>query len=172
MKTCSVFVVLAALVLPSPSFAQDSSPADFQEFLDAWGGRWTGTGTDYDGNETVGHADCRVAGDGHTMIANVYVGDASGIWFIVFDSNAKRIRAQWGQSGGEANQAILYKDGEDWIQEGTGSNGDGKKITFKHRISISAEGTKHQWTRNLEVDGENKTANDTWKRVAGSFERK
>ncbi|MCS7466712.1 hypothetical protein NZK35_08655 [Stieleria sp. ICT_E10.1] len=172
MKTCSVFVFLAALVFSSPSFAQESSPADFQEFLDAWEGRWTGTGTDIDGNEMVGHADCRVAGDGNTMIVNVYMGDASGIWFIVYDSNAKRIRSQWGQSDGEATQAILYKDGEDWIQEGSGSNGEGKKITYKHRISISGDGPTHRWTRTLMVDGEKKTAKDTWQRVAGSFQEK
>ncbi len=169
MKNCSVLVVLAALFFSSPLFAQESSPAEFQEFLDAWEGRWVGKGTGYDGKDFVGHADCRVAGDGKTMIVNVYNGEASGIWFIVFDRHAKRIRSQWGQSDGEATQAILYKDGDDWINEGVGSSGDGKKSTFKHRISISAEGTKHQWTRSQVVDGEDKTARDTWQRVAGSY---
>ena len=171
MKTCSVFVVLAALVFCSPSFAQESSSADFHEFLDAWEGRWKGTGSGFDGNEIVGHADCRVAGDGNTMIVNTYMGDASGIWFIVFDSNSKRIRSQWGQSDGEATQAILYKDGEDWIQEGSGSNSESKRITFKHRISISGGGNTHKWTRNHVVDGETETASDTWQRVSNSPKR-
>ena len=162
----SVFLALFAFTLAPSAFAQESSPEQFQEMLEAWEGRWKGSGTDEDGNEMVAIADCRIAGDGTTLICNSYMGEESGIWFIVYDRAAKRIRSQWGQSDGEAAHAIIFKDGKDWVQKGTGSTPDGKKTEYTHRISISNNGNTHEWKRTRQVDGATQTSGDTWQRLS------
>ncbi|TWU24462.1 hypothetical protein [Novipirellula artificiosorum] len=172
------FVLSVAFVtlLTAPfSFAQESSRQDFDDFCKAWQGRWVGDLALNSDDPQFGKGDDVVAGlalcqtieDGNALLARVYMGEESGTWFVSYDSIAKRIRSTWCTAGGNTNQSILYKATDGWIQEGSGSDGEGKIREFKDHVTVTDEGDTHTWTGSMTLDGEAVKVNpNVWQRVS------
>lgn len=171
-----VILLISTLLIPSTCLAQEMSRSDYEAFCDAMLGRWVGEMTPVAqgdafgeaGKTITGYASSRMTEDGNALLCKVYGGEGTGTWLIAHDARAKQIRTMWINSAGDVDQALILRDGADWIERGEGSTEDGKVIVFENRLTISDGGKTHTWTGKSSRGGEpNAPRHDVWRRVDG-----
>jgi hypothetical protein len=174
MKIVGFTTALLVAVLSVQVFAQESTSQDFQEFCQAWEGRWVcdmALVTDSPGigkkdEKFTAYADCKVAHDGNAMICKGYGGKGSNTWIVVYDAGNKQIRGLWVTSGGDVSHSILYKKGDKWIEKCRGSQADGTKTQVTFTVTISDSGKTHTWTGTSTIGGkEMDEKTNVWHRV-------
>ena len=173
MRSLTAVVILAALA--STALGQDSSQEDFAAFGRDMTGRFVGDvklvtdwpGEGKQGDKITGYAELRPVVDGSALSLTYYGGSGSGVALIMYDAGAKKIRWIGASSGGTYWNRVVYKSGDDWISEVSGSLPDGKQLQGKLKLTISDEGNTHTWTGQL-ITGDEKAdpLHDVWRRVS------
>lgn len=175
MNRLKILATCSLVLFASTVSAQEASRADFEAFSQAVLGRWVGNltlnadfaGTGKKGDKLVGYIVYELGNDGQTVTAKFAGGGGSGTWTMAYDAVEKRIRTLWSTSGGDFDQAIIYRQGANWIEEGRGATADGKVDVFKNTLTISDGGNTHTWTGTSSRNGkENAPRHDVFQRVA------
>jgi hypothetical protein len=176
MKTAASATALLLLVtaFSAPAFASESTRKDFDDFCQAWQGRWVSDttlvvdrpGIGQKGDKFTAYADCRVEHEGNAMICTYYGGKGSATWLVVYDAGDRRIKSLWITSGGDVAHATIYKEGDQWVQASSGSQADGTKTEVTLTITITDNGETHTW-RATPADSGQEAADegDVWHRV-------
>lgn len=90
---------------------------------------------------------------------------------VAYDAAAKRIRGLYSTSSGILNQSITYRSEDGWIEEGSGTTSEGKKVDATFRIAVTDGGNTHTWSGELTVDGKTeKFPTEVWKRLVSLTE--
>lgn len=175
MRLAAPLVALIVAAFTLPSFAQESSREDFEEFCKAWEGRWVSEsklkenapGVGEKGDKVTVYADCKILADGKAMVCTIYSGAGNGILMVAFNPHEMRIKTMFaGADGGQSN-GIMFKEDGLWIQESTGSTQDGEELTARYTVTITNQGETHTWTGRAEVGGEQLPESvDVYHRVA------
>ena len=131
-----------------------------------WIADWSGVGGKK-GDKVTGHVEIKIIEDGNALLGRFFAGSGSATWITVYNSATKQIVETAGTSGGTVFQSVIYKKGGKWIQETTGSESDGRKITQRNVLTISKDGKTHKWSGGGAV-GDKKTGElrDVWRRVS------
>jgi hypothetical protein len=174
MRTATVTIALLTLMSASPTFAQESSQADFQEFCETWHGRWVGDvtwgadlpGLGKRGEKVIGHWEAKMAADGNALAATMYAGTGSSTQLIFFDPGAKKIRLLWVESSGALCEGTQYKKNGKWTREDSCVYPDGKKRQIAHTVTITDGGNTHTWEGTGTIGGEKLDYRDVWRRMA------
>ncbi|UCF35627.1 MAG: hypothetical protein JSU96_12395 [Acidobacteriota bacterium] len=155
-------VSLLVFSLALPVYGQQSTRADFEEFLGVMEGRyvcdiiwiadWPGVGGK-EGDKVTGHANLEVAADGNVLRGTFYGGNVTNTWITVYDAAAKQIRFLTGSSGGTIWNGIIFKKNGNWVEVGTGGNPDGSKIEFNNTLTLSDNGRTHHWSGESSIGG-------------------
>ncbi|TWU33225.1 hypothetical protein [Novipirellula artificiosorum] len=175
MKLAPSTIVLLFAVIASPAFAQESSRKDFQEYCQAFQGRWVGDitwvadwpGLGKKGEKVTAYSENTVAEDGNALITKFYGGNGSGTGIVAFDARAKQIKWMWVSSGGYVGQSTLHKVDGKWVDKGLGSTPDGTKNEYTSTVTITDNGNTHTWTGTGTLGGEQvDDQHDVWRRVS------
>jgi hypothetical protein len=175
MKRATLITVLAVTFSATAAFGQQSSRADFEDYLKAWEGRWVGEftwvtdwpGMGKRGDRVTAYAECKVIADGNALSGTFYGGNGSSNWITVFDAATKQIKGLSVNSGGNAWNSVFFKNGDSWSCIETGSKADGAKIESKLTITVSDNGNTHVWTGSVTVGGKKvDEVHNVWRRVS------
>jgi hypothetical protein len=179
MKTSLVLVAVALVTgFASLSFAdhhRTTTKADFQEWCDAWEGRWVGEvtfvadwpGLGKRGEKVTAYLQATKIEDGKGMTWKFFGGVGSGTVLIAYDTAAQQIKSMSVVSGGFTGSGIFYKKDGTWMQEAVGSLPDGRKSEGVTIYEFSEGGKKVVTTGSGSVDGKpNEKLNDVWRRVS------
>ena len=174
MKISFATAAVLVFTLSMPLVAQESTRQDFDDFCQAWVGRWMSERTLVDdepgfgneGDKLTFYADCKVEHDGNAMVCTVYGGKGTGTWIVAYDAGDKKIKGLWVTSGGVFSPSVIYKQGDKWVESAHGSQADGTKIEVISTIEISDGGKTHTWKSTPIVGGKQKAEDVViWHRV-------
>ena len=156
------FVSILVTALTFPALGQQSTQADFEEFLQIMEGRyicdviwiadWPGVGGKK-GEKVTGYSDLQVVADGNVLQGTFYGGSGTTTWITVYDAAARQIRFLTGTSGGTMWSGTYHKEGGKWVEAGIGSNPDGSKIEFSNTLTLSDGGRTHNWSGSTTIAG-------------------
>lgn len=160
-------IALLAIVLSMPAAAQESSRQDFDDFCQAWEGRWVSQrtlaiddpGFGEAGDTFTSYADCKIEHDGNAMICKLYAGKGTGTWIVGYDAGEKKIKGLWITSGSVFAPSVIYREADNWVQTSHATQPDGTKVESTATIVVSDAGTTHTWTNTPTADGEETAPN-------------
>ena len=148
---------------------------DFERFVEAWEGRWTGQVIPVDQAEDASGSEARVTAyfDGHALhdrnalIGTYYAGDFAATWLLSYDPTSKVIRSTWIGSNGVNSHGTMTSADDRWILRDAGLNADGIETSFVGTIAISDGGETHTWTNERTIDGKPQDSEvEVWHRVS------
>ena len=179
MKKIALFTALVGIYLVGPSapeaLGQQSTRADFNEYCQAFKGRWVGDVTlvaDWPafgkrGDKITAYIEITPIEDGNAMLSRVYGGTGSGTGIVVFDAGAKQIKGTRVSSAGGVGHTLLYKKDGKWHEKGVGSLPDGTENEWVSTITVTENGRTHTWTGTGTVGGKKTDdLHDVWRRVS------
>lgn len=175
MRHLAFTTTLLVIVSASSALAQESSRRDFEEFCQAWQGRFVGEvtwmtdwpGLGKRGEKVTAYWEGRLSEDGNVMLGKFFGGNGSDTSMIFFDAGAKQIKWHTVSSGGSVSYAIMYKKDGKWCQTYIGSGPDGEKLEIQSNVAITENGNTHTWTGTGTVGGKKMDNQyDVWRRVS------
>lgn len=166
--------VFAVLFVCSTAIAEESSEADFADFLKAFEGRWltemelttSQAAFGKQGDIVSAQAHCKVVSDGKAMLVQGFGGSGAVTWLVSYDAKAKRIKTFETDSAGDLMQGVFFRNDGKWIREASGSSADGDTKTVRTSLTISDAGDTHTWTGTNTRSGDKSEFKATWRRVS------
>ena len=149
-----------------------STREEFEEFCKLFEGRWIGEvkwvadwpDLGKKGDVATCYLDIDQVEDGNAMTGKFYGGAGSGTVLWVYDSGSKTISGLVVYSGGMVSQLKYFKDGDQWIETGSGTLPDGRKT--QGRSTMTWDGNKLRLQGQGTIDGKpNDPRDDKWQRL-------
>ncbi|MCU0960554.1 MAG: hypothetical protein MUF48_10670 [Pirellulaceae bacterium] len=175
MKMAATTIAILLTILVWPSYSQEVTRKDFQEFCEVMQGRWVGDvtwvadwpGLGKQGEKVTAYSENTVAQDGNVMVTKFYGGNGSAIGLVAFDALAKHIKGMFVVSGGFVGHTTVQKVDGKWVEKGIGSTPDGTKNEWTCTLTITDEGNTHTWTGTGTLGGEKVLdQHDVWRRAS------
>ena len=169
---------LGSAVLGSSSFAQTSSPQDFERVCDLMEGRWVGDvtwladwpGLGKRGDKSVAFLNCSRAEDGKGLAIKFFGGSGSATGLAAYDAVNKKIHHIFVVSGGYYGDQEIRVEGDQLTFVGKGSLPDGREHSTTVIRKFSDNGNQFVDTETGEIEGEpTDKAPQTWRKVSGKF---
>lgn len=148
---------------------------DFEEYCQAWQGRWVGDitwvadwpGLGKRGEKATGYGDYRIVENGNALLGTFYGGGGSATLLTVFDEASKQIQERVVISNGYVSNGIVYKQDGQWRFRDAGGLPDGTKSTAVGTLTISDNGNTHTLTSTgTKGDKPTDPQNDVWRRMS------
>jgi hypothetical protein len=168
-------VALSLVALSTTANAQTATREDFKEFCGLLEGRWTSDVTLTFDQPPIGKKGDKVAAtfnvkrdaDVDALVARGTWGSATGISTFGYNAAEKKIAGLFVDSTGYYGNMTYYKKDGIWMEQSSGSLGDGKKEASTSTIKFSDKNTKMVLTGTGTVDGKSvDPRNDTYTRPA------
>ena len=175
MRTLTKWVVLTVACITTPSWAQETTQADFQKWCSLVEGRWVGTvkwvtdwqGFGKKGEQATAFWQGRRSIDGKVLFTKFLGGGGSDNGLTYYDAAAKRIRRTHVGSGGAVFQAILWRSGDNWKQEVDVSRPDGTRGKMTALFTFAEGGTKLTILVDSKIGKDVvKGQRDVWRRIS------